>query len=141
MDGFRLWEGQKSRVFFYLFKLECFPILRSFTFYLLKFVLMAVCACQFIAEWSRFGILEKALVLMFIFSGISYETFCLSSFAAMQLFTLMEEIIFTCSSSILVLQLYMITDKYVCNHWSYYHVWIRLFPKIIMSLIENNYWC
>jgi len=58
------------------------PILRSFTFYLLKFVLMAVCACQFIAEWSRFGILEKALVLMFIFSGISYETFCLSSFAA-----------------------------------------------------------
>ena len=25
MDGFRLWEGQKSRVFFYLFKLECFP--------------------------------------------------------------------------------------------------------------------
>ena len=30
------------------------PILRSFTFFLLKFVLMAVCAWKFVAEWTRF---------------------------------------------------------------------------------------
>lgn len=51
-------------------------ILRSFTVYLLNFVLMAVCTCQFIAEWTRIGILEKAPILMFIFLGISCEFFC-----------------------------------------------------------------
>lgn len=48
------------------------PTSRSVTFYSSSSVLMAVCACQYVAEWSRYDILKNALIHMFIFLGTSY---------------------------------------------------------------------